>query len=252
MADTHPIDSPSPFAYRAAVSRGVGDDMAAIFGAERRAAIATPAISSRRPRRSRLVMGVLVAGGLTAVVGAGLLAGGSVVGLPASAAPDSRAPTVRRAAAPPPTFAVAGPLAPVSASVPAAVNPPPTPFQPAPGAAVPAVRPVAPVATATVIARPPLEQRATPGPPPADCDSDGSCIDGQLEAAERDIADAYAEATNAGVRARILRGYRNEWLRARDQADGRPREALRLYAMMTADLHNLSEDAVAAGRPDWR
>jgi len=74
------------------------------------------------------------------------------------------------------------------------------------------------------------------------CFDEASCLAPQLRAAERGVAVAYDQATQAQVRAGTLRDYRDEWLRARRVAARRPREALRIYGMIAADLRLFAED----------
>ncbi|MFK3891260.1 hypothetical protein [Sphingomonas sp. NPDC079357] len=86
----------------------------------------------------------------------------------------------------------------------------------------------------------------------ADCYDDTDCTNVRLSAADGDVARAYAEATRSGVRVRDLRDYRGEWIRARNVAAYRPREALRIYDMVAADLRTLADAAVADDRTPWQ
>lgn len=88
--------------------------------------------------------------------------------------------------------------------------------------------------------------------PRSDCYGDADCTNVRLYAADGDVARAYAEATSSGVRVRDLRGYRSEWIRARNVAADRPREALRIYDMVAADLRMLADDAATDDRTPWR
>jgi hypothetical protein len=74
-----------------------------------------------------------------------------------------------------------------------------------------------------------------------------ACFTSRIGLAEQRVADAYDQAAASGVRPRVLRDYRREWERARGEAAKRPPYALRLYAMITSDLHMLTEDAELRG-----
>ncbi len=84
------------------------------------------------------------------------------------------------------------------------------------------------------------------------CYDEASCLAPQLQAAERTVAVAYDRATAAQVRNGTLRDYRDEWLRARRVSQRRPREALRIYGMIAADLQLYADNAPGDDRMAWR
>ncbi len=252
MIDDHDT-APSPAARPAAAQ-----DMAAIFGegarvASPRAAASPPQPPARR-RGKGAGMAALFVGALGAAVAGGVMLGHDAVGPAATGAP---APTLAsRNAAPPRSVAPApAAVAPVSlppvadagtaevpaaeASVPAAV--PPTP----PRAAPPVFAEAAPVpeaAPAPAAYAPPVRAARMR------CFGDVDCLNVRVYETDGEVARAYRTATRAGVPPRTLREYRDEWLRARDVAERRPREALRIYGMIAADLYDLAEDAAADDR----
>lgn len=268
------VDSPG------AMTRAVADDMIAIFGPGVRPAAVPPSTwrqtSVRSGRRRALI--VAAAGSvLAATVATGIFAGMNAAGDPAVARTSvgvdrSPAPTRRAAVALEP---------PTSIAAVTTVSPAPVPsLTPAPGTASTAVPQAAPVALAS-LTRPPaaLPPAISPPPPPAPavvrqpppapvarpvapaaaaprrnpCDVSGeACFAARIDTAEQRLTDAYEEAGLLGVRPRLLRDYRREWERARSEAAEQPQYALRLYAMITADLHTLAEDAETGGRDTRR
>lgn len=74
------------------------------------------------------------------------------------------------------------------------------------------------------------------------CATVRECLQPQLRAGEQGVAAAYQRATIAGVRAKTLREYRDEWIRARGLAVKRPQEAIRIYGMIGSDLRLLASD----------
>ncbi len=255
--------------------RDVAADMAALFGPSVRPAPATPPrpLPVRSRRRGRTL--ALGAAGLAVAVTAGVLAGTSAVGpvVPphgATAPVRAAAPVAPRVGPAPAVTAAAWPVAlppTVASAAPDAAPSVTDPADPAPVAAPTAVRrsaaPVAPHYTAPPRAAAPARLAATPrlpaaaGPRPVAlrderCLDDRYCAAVRLYEADGDVAAAYAEATQAGVRARLLRDYRGEWLRARRVGRSRPREALRVYGMIAADLHMLATDPGEGERGDER
>ncbi|MBB3694271.1 hypothetical protein [Sphingomonas sp. BK580] len=258
--------------------RDVAEDMAALFGPGVRPAPATPP----RPlpvrsghRRRTLALGVA---GVAVAVTAGVLAGTSAVG-PAATPPAVTAPA--RAAAPRERPTVAPSVTPVTL--------PPADAAPArdvADAAGPAAAPIEHAAPAVArdgvaVARAPEVPRfaapraagparfaaapRVPSVPPARavsargerCLDDPYCAGARLYDADGEVAAAYADASDAGVSARLLRDYRGEWLRARRVGRERPREALRVYGMIAADLRLLAtdsggEDPRVDERSTWR
>jgi hypothetical protein len=254
-------DRPAP---RAGFASDVAGDMAAIFGDDLRTdrTVAPPAVApamAGASRRRRPVMAVALAG-VALSIAAGAVIGRSAFDNPGgtanmradAAAARSRAAAVARPqAAPSPLVAPVSlpPVAPADTVAEAAVA--------APARAVAgryaAVR--APVAAA--LPGRPVVAEATDmgGAPPAmpaaagrRCFDAIDCTNVRLYAAEGEVADAYAVASSAGVRARLLRGYRDEWVRTRRLAAGQPGEALRRYGMIAADLNDLADDAAEPPR----
>ena len=255
-------------------SKGVADDMAAIFGREQRSdAVALPVLArpDRVRRRRRPWRAVLATGGVVTMLAVGVVAGSTVMEAPdavpvKAVAARRTTPPPRQAAAPVELAAPAMPVAPVAPVALAAttVQPsvPPVPAgepaaMPPPVSAAPRARAGVAEDVADALPRPvprsePVE-RLVPVPDrrPAlasvatrreACFDEASCLAPQLRAAERGVAVAYDQATQAQVRAGTLRDYRDEWLRARRVAARRPREALRIYGMIAADLRLFAED----------
>lgn len=238
--------------------RDVADDMAAIFGpAQRTDVVALPDRGRREAphRRRRGWLAAMAAGGVAAMLAAGVVGGSNVLEPPAAIPaktgrkPVSVTPAPRAVALPEPVQIAAAPMASdPAAATPAADEPPRLPK--------PAPRPVAPE---QVAALPPGIVASRSEPPRtapdrdarptlvstqrADCFDDATCLAPQLQAAERTVAIAYDRATAAQVRAGTLRDYRDEWIRARRVALGRPREALRIYGMIASDLRLFADDA---------
>ncbi|MEH3105085.1 MAG: hypothetical protein PGN12_14445 [Sphingomonas phyllosphaerae] len=267
----------------------VADDMVAIFGEGQRAADeplhrADRHVGTRRgePPRSRpMIVALLGAAGFAAMIGTGVVVGKYAVGAPI-VAPSPRPKTVAARPAP----------VPVSRSEGETLKPMALPPEVLPEAMVASAAPSDVPASAKVVAKrlgqtetaaapsrlEPRHSRGTgeladlssrrtprviqhePANPPAAvaassraaCYGDIDCTNVRLYAAESDVARAYAEATSSGVRVRDLREYRSEWIRARYVAAARPREALRIYDMVAADLRMLADDADAADRTPWR
>lgn len=247
--------------------KGVADDMAAIFGRELRSApAALPVLAHperlRRKRRPWLAM--LAAGGVVTMLTAGIVGGSNVMEAPA-AAPAKRIATKRPQPLPQPAAVPAVAPQPVQIAD-ATPSLPPSPNAVADDApvtpAAPAPRPY--VSTRDIVAEAPPRPVARPverpsyapdraavlatAPTRSACFDEASCLAPQLRSAERTVAVAYDQATMAQVRAGTLRDYRDEWLRARRVAVRRPREALRIYGMIAADLRVFAEDAPAGDR----
>ncbi|MBW6530588.1 hypothetical protein KZ820_07550 [Sphingomonas sp. RRHST34] len=257
--------------------RDVAKDMAALFGPGVRPAPASPPrpLPVRSTRRVRSL--ALGAAGLAVAVTAGVLAGTSAVG-PVVPPPGATAPVHAGARVAPTTGASAAtlPVAPPATALAAAPEPAPfvtdpaRPAEPAPMADADAptvarasAAPVAPRYTASPRSAAPTRFAAAPRVPAAPsarpaalrgerCLDDPYCAAERLYEADGDVAGAYAEATQAGVSARLLRDYRGEWLRARRVGRDRPREALRVYGMIAADLHMLASDPGEDTRGDER
>ncbi|MGK6322515.1 hypothetical protein ACMGDM_05465 [Sphingomonas sp. DT-51] len=243
--------------------------MAAIFGTSVRPDTASPPprYAAARPRRRRHLV-ALGGAGLAVAVAAGVLLGTSAVTPVTPDARSTRAVQSHVAAAPRPAVAPSLPPEVVPAVTPApvlaarapAVEPEPEPETMAaqPAAAVPRPRAyaLAPRVPSTVRALPDTRRGAVKQVRRWDdgCLDDISCAGARLYDADGAVADAYAEATQQGVSARLLRDYRDEWLRARRVGRDRPREALRLYGMIGADLRTLAADAdTELDRPrGWR
>jgi hypothetical protein len=257
--------------------RDVAEDMAALFGPGVRPASATPPrpLPVRSRRRGRAL--ALGAAGLAAAVTAGVLAGTSAVGpvLPphgatapvrvaARAVPTPAAPApMRSIAAPATALAAASEPAPTVADPVRATESAPTGYAAAPLAVRPSAAPVPPRYTAPPRSAAPTRFAAAPRVPSAPtarrvalrgerCLDDPYCTAERLYDADGVVAGAYAEATEAGVSPRLLRDYRGEWLRARRVGRDRPREALRVYGMIAADLHMLATDPGEDSRGDER
>lgn len=261
--------------------RDVAEDMAALFGPGTRPTAAPPPrpVPVRSGRRGRSL--ALGAAGLAMAVTAGVLAGTSAVGpvVPphgatapvravARALPTPRTPAPVRPVDPPVTALAAAPeRAPSFADPVRAAAPAPTRFAAAPTAAPPDVPPAPSRYTARPRSAAPTRFAAAPRSPaapsarPVALRGDG-CLDDPYCAAERlydadgEVAAAYTEAAQAGVSARLLRDYKGEWLRARRVGRDRPREALRVYGMVAADLRMLAtdpgEDLRGDERSTWR
>jgi len=252
-------------------SKGVADDMAAIFGREQRSdAVALPVLArpDRVRRRRRPWRAVLATGGVVTMLAVGVVAGSTVMEAPdavpvKAVAARRTTPPPRQAAAPVGLAAPAMPVAPVAlaattvlpsvppvlAGEPAAMPPPVA----APVSAASRARAGVAEDVADAVPRSEPVERLVPVPDrrPAlasvatrreACFDEASCLAPQLRAAERGVAVAYDQATQAQVRAGTLRDYRDEWLRARRVAARRPREALRIYGMIAADLRLFAED----------
>jgi len=216
-------------------------------------------------RRRRPWRAVLATGGVVTMLAVGVVAGSTVMeapdAVPAKAVAARRTtPPPRQAAAPVELAAPAMPVAlaattvqpsvpPVPAGEPAALPPPVSAASRArEGVAedvadalprpVPRSEPVERLVP-VLDRRPALASVATRREA---CFDEASCLAPQLRAAERGVAVAYDQATQAQVRAGTLRDYRDEWLRARRVAARRPREALRIYGMIAADLRLFAED----------
>jgi hypothetical protein len=267
----------------------VADDMAAIFGegqrevdeASRRAARHVGARQGKRSRSRPMIVTLLSVAGFAAMIGTGVVVGKNTVG--AANVGPSRPKTIAARPAPMPASRSEGrTLAPMAL-------PPEAMSDPMVASATPADLPATATATATTIAERPVQANTASAPPRfesrntrgdderadvsfrrtprviqdqpanppaaiaagsrAECYGDTDCT---LYAADGDVARAYAEATSSGVRARDLRDYRSEWIRARNVAADRPREALRIYDMVAADLRTLADDAVADDRTPWQ
>ncbi|MEH3038168.1 MAG: hypothetical protein PGN23_17000 [Sphingomonas adhaesiva] len=259
MNDDHRA-APAPAARPAAAQ-----EMAAIFGEGPR--IATPRATApppppARPGR-RAGMAALFVGALGVAVAGGVMLGRDAVG-PAATSPPAPTRAARSAplsaplrAAPPRAAALAPTaVAPVSLPPVAAPDVPddtrgetPAPAVVVPRAAPPAFAAAVPVPEA---APAPAPAPATYAPPVRAarmrCFGEVDCLNVRVYETDGEVARAYRAATRAGVPPRMLREYRDEWLRARDLAERRPREALRLYGMIAADLFDLAEDAAADER----
>ncbi|MBW6527524.1 hypothetical protein KZ813_11800 [Sphingomonas sp. RHCKR7] len=268
--------------------RDVAEEMAALFGPGVRPASAAPPrpLPARSGRRRSLALG---AAGLAVAVTAGVLAGTSAVG-PVARSPAAPVPT--RAA----TRAAAPSAVPNATPGPAPLALPPTVLADSPEAVPPVAEMARPAERAPIDPAAPLRARATlapvaprytapPRPTAAEryaaaprvpsapaarpvavraasgngerCLDDPYCAGERLYDADGEVAAAYAEATQAGVSARLLRDYRGEWLRARRVGRSRPREALRVYGMVAADLRMLAtdpegEDTRVDERSAWR
>ncbi|MBY9064394.1 hypothetical protein K7957_15765 [Sphingomonas yunnanensis] len=265
--------------------RDVAEDMAALFGSGVRPAPATPPrpLPARSARRGRSL--ALGAAGLAVAVTAGVLAGTSAVGpavsRPAAAAPSraavarampDAAPSRAPVALPPTALADLPAALPSPAEIARTAEHAPIDDRAAPLPALATPAPVAPrytapprpVAAPRFAAAPRLPSAPTARPVAVravsgngeGCLDDPYCAGERLYDADGEVASAYAEATQAGVSARLLRDYRGEWLRARRVGRNRPREALRVYGMVAADLRMLAtdpgEDSRGNGRSTWR
>ena len=76
----------------------------------------------------------------------------------------------------------------------------------------------------------------------SNCSTLEECADPLLRSDDQDVADAYQQATVAGVRPKTLREYRAEWIRARRLSSRRPAEAAKIYQMIGSDLRLLAAD----------
>lgn len=250
------------------MARAVAQDMESIFGAQLRPM--APVVPRPEPEvlsRSRNWARLAAVGLLSVTAVAGVLAGKSVTASPAarsvSTAP-ARAPSI------PPAASVAAPAVAQPAAIPASEPRPQVAAEmaapamdttriivAAPAQPAPAPRPryvAAPDGEPAVAPGPPAPAPVTYREPPApaptrivvDCDRDPqACFAARLEWADRRTGEAFEDAAAAGVRPKTLREYRSEWNRARGEADSRPGEALRILAMITHDLKQLTNDADA-------
>jgi hypothetical protein len=255
------------------MARAVASDMESIFGAALRPmAAVVPRPEPEVLSRSRSWARLAAMGLLSVTAAAGVMTGKSVTATPA-ARPVASEPA--RAAAPRAVLIAAAPrieTSPAAAEVPddapsaigstpehttrvlvAAPSPPPLPtaYRPRVAAApaiLPATTPAAPApGTAPAPAPAPVAYREPPAPAPTrimvDCDRDpDACFAARLEWADRRTGEAFGNAAAAGVQPGILREYRAEWNRARGKADDRPGDALRIMAMITHDLKQLTND----------
>jgi hypothetical protein len=256
------------------MARAVASDMESIFGpALRPMTVVVPRPEPEVLSRSRSWARLAAVGLLSVTAAAGVMTGKSVTATPA-ARPVAAEPA--RAPAPPAASIAAAPhietssaavtevpddAAPTVTSPPedakrvlvAAPSQPPlaTAYRPRVAAAqaiVSAVAPAAPTpATAPAPASAPVAYREPPAPAPTrimvDCDRDpDACFAARLEWADRRTGEAFGNAAAAGVQPGILREYRAEWNRARGKADDRPGDALRIMAMITHDLKQLTND----------
>ncbi|TCP31822.1 hypothetical protein [Sphingomonas sp. BK235] len=240
----------------------VADDLAAIFGPGRREAPPASGRAAAPPRRRGVALAALGTLGVAGAVVAGVLAGTQAIDPAAVPAPRARVAAARPAAVAPARVVVPPALAPapqLAAATPPAEADPAAPRKQEPSAPPSATR-VAALAPPRAGSGAPLrvETSARPRavraalPRRVRCGDDAACLGERLYAADGAVAGAYAEASDAGVRARLLRAYRGEWLRARDIAADEPREALRVYAMIAADLRMLAEESDARAPEQWQ
>ena len=253
-----------------ATTRAVAGDMAAIFGSGSCTVTVMPTAAGRaraRPPMLKRSLLVISAGVLAATV-AGVYAGRTVPASPvAASAPHSGNAAPRRVerrdvvppSAPDAVDARPSPFSPpVLPAKPASMSDAPTPGRVAfvaeqlPRRATPVPAPSA--APAPVVRQPPAETSPPPAPAAAapasaqdlDCvDDDNFCLAPSIGVAEQRVRNAYEQALSSRVRARDMRGYSDEWVRARKLAVAQPRNALRLYAMITSDLLNLADETEA-------
>ena len=261
------------------MARMVAQDMEMIFGALPRQAV--PVVPRPEPEvrsRSRNWARLAAMGLLSVTAAAGVITGNSVTATPA-APPSASEPTIASLATRPPVTAAAPALA--SSSVPAATAPgerTPTitpasaggartfvaaPLQPqtqtqtqtrqayrppvtTQQAAEPSVAPAPPAPAPAAYREPQAPAAAAPTRIVVDCDRDPqACFAARLEWADRRTGEAFETAAAAGVRPKTLREYRSEWNRARGKADDRPGDALRIMAMITHDLKQLTTHPAA-------
>lgn len=269
MAITDPAGFRSALADSSAMTRNVAGDMAAIFGAGVRTLAAAPpsrGMAIAPARRSRWPVGVGAAALVAVTVAVGISAGKIATADPA-ATPGAR--VVSRGQ--PPAFgaergqvtelattAATPSLAPSEAPV-AMASPTPIPQTIAepenPPAPVETTAPPAPVAQVTTVAAP-VSAPAAPilavAPAPPDlrrtgCEDDNpACLAARIERADQRLDETFVRAAAAGVRKQELGDFLREWDRARAQARRQPQAALGRYALITADLRDLT--AVAAAR----
>lgn len=249
---------------------GVAEDMAAIFGSAKRVDIPLSAQTVRYAKSSRPrspLGGVVTVAGLAAMLTAGVLAGQNALnGAPKSAEPRTfqREKTAKARAIPQSEVTVARPLV----LKPEASEPVSTVTGPAVQAFA---HPVIPARLTTPIERTKSESgpsfvpksepiavrpnQAAASVVPVrglDCNDDPGCLQSRLYTADRNLDSAYNDAASAGVNARDLRAYRNEWLRARRLVDDRPNEALRIYGMIASDLRLFTDEASGTADGDIR
>lgn len=247
----------------------VANDMAAIFGDGVRSS-ASPRRASpiRRSGNRRGLIVAMIAGTLATTVAVGVVGGNRAIDVPAAppivSRPGDREPraTVRPALNRQPKVAASPAVEPIPAPAAVVAAAPDLPAEKAGAAKVSSSSARAeaivvtslPAATAAAIpSRSPaaVEERAAREPAinqHATCnDNSDACLSRRIDTAERQLAMAYEEAVAVGVRSRVLRDYRSEWVRARDAAIERPAYALRLYGMITADLNTFADDAAARG-----
>jgi hypothetical protein len=240
----------------AAEARAVASDMTAIFGATApAAAVSTPPARSR----SRKPLAHIALAGVAVAVAAGMYLGRSTPTAPAIP-PSARVQPAPKAE--PQQVEEVGVYA--VEALPPAVAGAPAPEVPttAPRASTAGARNVEPDSTPPPVAPPPAVEAPPPIPrpevapvpvpdPPAasrsDACADDACLFDRVQAADRRLNNAFAQADAAGVRGRTLRLYEREWKRAYALAADRPQEALRLYAMITADIRNLTLEAEQGG-----
>ena len=289
MPNVNPPGSIHSTARSSDMASEVADDMVAIFGegrravdeASRRANRHVVALQGRRPRSRPMIVTLFGVAGFAAMIGTGVVVGKDTVGA-AIVGPSARPKTITARPAAMPASRFEG-RTPTPAALPPGAMPDVMVASAAPldvpASATAVAKRLNQVKTVSAPAR--LEPQNTrgngeradvvfrrtprviqnqPANPPdtiatgsrADCYGDTDCTNVRLYAADGDVARAYAEATSSGVRMRDLRDYRSEWNRARNIAADRPREALRIYDMVAADLHRLADDAVAYDQTSWR
>ena len=250
----------------AAEARAVASDMTAIFGASAPTIVA-PGPTPRPRSHARKSLGQIALAAAGVAIAAGIYLGRSVPTAPA-APPTARAQPAPRAQPPSPRVEEVGAYAldllpppsasPSSASGPVPALPTAVPRE-LPSAAMPTAAPRDPTLPPRVAPEPSLEapapiarpeaapaQVAEPPAPAAtrsEACVDDACLFDRVQSADRQLSDAFARADAAGVSGRTLRLYEREWKRAYRLAGDRPREALRLYAMITSDVRNLTLDA---------
>lgn len=289
MANVNPPASIHSAARSSDMASEVAADMSAIFGDDRRVVDEASRHSDRdagarqgkRPRSRSMMVALLGAIGFAAMIGAGVVVGKGAVG---AANVGSSARLATGTAPPAPT--------PASRSKDRTLTPVALPPAAPPDGMVASIKPLDVPVRATAVAKRRTQAEVASAPPRpdlrssnrhgeradmlfrrsprlihnqpanapaamamgarADCFGDTDCTNVRLYAADGDVARAYAQATASGVRVRDLRDYRSEWIRARTVAADRPREALRIYDMVAADLRALTDDAVADDRTPWQ
>jgi uncharacterized protein YecT (DUF1311 family) len=102
--------------------------------------------------------------------------------------------------------------------------------------------------------------RIAPPPPPAahpaqrSCDTipgaaeQARCLRSAVEAADRDLRRAYAEAVDAGVEPSIMNHYRKRWSKLRKRSSDEPAYLIGSYGALTEDLYILTRETRAASR----